>query len=392
MTTINIAKAPPVMIGAGAISELPATITQWSVNSILLVSDQGLASTGLVEKIQLMLAEHLPVEVFLAPAGEPHISTVDAGAAVVRQMDTPLVIGLGGGTALDIAKLIAGLAVTNKPIAHYLLCANPWQGSAPKIMIPTTSGTGAEVTRTCVLSDENNNKSWAWGDELSPELVVLDPHASKSMPLAITAATGLDALVHAIEAATSQSKNAMNCANALQAIKLVDQNLHDCVVTPDNLNARLNMQQAAYLAGVAIDNCGTGMAHNIGHALGTLYHLPHGIAVTVGLIASLPWSLATNANVYQDVALTLNCSVTELPKVLTSLVETVGFDQCLSRYQDIEINIDQLCTCMQTPENLPMANNNSRVPQGDDWLMLAEKTKTVFTALLPVKSLTKQLL
>ncbi len=383
MTMINIAKVPPVMLGDGVLSQLPAQITQWSVNSVLLVSDEGLASTGLVKKIRLLIAEYLPVEVFLAPAGEPRVTTVDEGAAKIRLMDTPLVVGLGGGTALDIAKLIAGLAVSDKSIKHYLLCENPWQGSVPKIMIPTTSGTGAEVTRTCVLYDENGNKSWAWGDELSPELVMLDPQASKSLPMKITVATGLDALVHAIEAATSQTNNVISLANALQAIKLVNQNLQECIDNPSNLDARINMQQAAYLAGVAIDNCGTGMAHNIGHALGTLYHIPHGIAVTVGLMASLSWSLETSADVYQDVAATLDCSPRELPVVLNSLLRNVDFSQCLDRYQAVVINAEQLSICMQSIENKPMANNNSRVPQHCDWLLLAEKTKNAYKALLP---------
>jgi alcohol dehydrogenase class IV len=381
MTTINIAKVPPVILGDGVLSELPAQIGQWPVKSVLLVSDEGLASTGLVDKIRLLVEENLPVEVFLAPAGEPHVNTVDEGASKIRLMNSPLVVGLGGGTALDIAKLIAGLAVSDNPMKHYLLCANPWQGSVPKIMIPTTSGTGAEVTRTCVLSDENNNKSWAWGDELSPELVMLDPQASKSLPMMITAATGLDALVHAIEAATSQSNNVISSANALQAIKLVNQNLKDCIVTPLDLDARLNMQQAAYLAGVAIDNCGTGIAHNIGHALGSLYHIPHGIAVTVGLAASLPWSLATQINAYHDVAATLHCKADELPEVLKNLLIEVNFSQCLERYQNIDIDVEELSICMQSTENIPMANNNSRVPQASDWLMLAQETKKVFNAL-----------
>ncbi len=383
MTTINIAKVPPVILGDGVLSELPTQIAQWPVKSVLLVSDEGLASTGLVDKIRLLIEENLPVEVFLAPSGEPHVSTVDAGASKIRLMDTPLVVGVGGGTALDIAKLIAGLAVSEESIKHYLLCANPWQGSVPKIMIPTTSGTGAEVTRTCVLSDKNNNKSWAWGDELSPELVMLDPQASKSLPALITAATGLDALVHAIEAATSQANNVISSANALQAIKLVNQNLKDCIDSPLNLEARLNMQQAAYLAGVAIDNCGTGMAHNIGHALGSLYHIPHGIAVTVGLVASLSWSLETETNAYQNVAATLKCNVTELPEVLNSLLIEVNFSQCLERYQNIVIDAEQLCLCMKSTENIPMANNNSRVPQVDDWSMLAQATKNTFKGLLP---------
>lgn len=381
MTTINVAKVPPVILGDGVLSLLPAQIAQWPVKSVLLVSDEGLASTGLVDNIRLLIQENIPVEVFLAPAGEPHVNTVDEGANKIRLMNSPMVVGIGGGTALDIAKLIAGLAVSDKPIKHYLLCANSWQGSVPKIMIPTTSGTGAEVTRTCVLSDENKNKSWAWGDELSPELVMLDPQASKSLPVLITAATGLDALVHAIEAATSQSNNVISTANALQAIKLVNKNLKDCVDAPLNLTARLNMQQAAYLAGVAIDNCGTGMAHNIGHALGTLYHLPHGIAVTVGLMASLPWSLATQSNSYQDVADSLNCTTDALPNVLQNLLIDVSFTRCLERYQNIEIDTQKLSLCMQSTENIPMANNNSRIPDENDWLALAQETKEVFNTL-----------
>jgi len=378
----HIAKVPPLIVGESALTELPEVIANWQRESVLVVSDEGLATTGLVDLLVNVLSSSLPVEVFLAPAGEPKVATVDQAAKKVRAMVKPVVVGLGGGTALDIAKLTAGLAESVNDMAHYLLCKNPWSGSAPKIMIPTTSGTGAEVTRTCVLADERGNKSWAWGNELSPELVVLDPNASKSMPAVITVMTGLDALVHALEAATGQSQDNVSNANALQAISLVNANLLACVSSPENLKARLYMQQAAYLAGIAIDNCGTGMAHNIGHALGTLYHIPHGIAVTIGSAASLSWSLETAESMYHQVAKALNCEVSKLSQTLMDILEQVNFSTCLQRYADVDIDLKSLISCMQTPENLPMANNNSRVPQPDDWILLANFTKDMFNQLL----------
>lgn len=130
-------------------------------------------------------------------------------------------IGLGGGTALDIAKLVAALAESPGDMADYLLAKTPWAGRVPAVMVPTTSGTGSEVTRTSILTDPEGRKLWAWGDELLPDAVLLDPALTLGLPATLTATTGLDAFVHALEATTGQGQHTFIEATALQAIRLV---------------------------------------------------------------------------------------------------------------------------------------------------------------------------
>ena len=183
------------------------------------------------------------------------------------------------------------MATASMGVEHYALGANPLPGHRPMVAIPTTAGTGAEVTRTCIVTDRDGRKVWTWGDELLPDLVVLDPASTVTMPSHVTAATGLDAFVHAIEAVSGRRSTALVTAPALHALRLVLDHLPIAVTQPDDLDARQAMQEAAFLAGLAIDGGGTGIAHSIGHALGTLAHVPHGVAVAIGLAAALEWNV-----------------------------------------------------------------------------------------------------
>ena len=380
MSTFEQGRVAPIISGPGSLESLPARLSACAAKSILLVSDQGMVNSGWVAKVQALLDSQLPTSVFVAPAGEPKVATVNEGAAQVRALEQPLVIGLGGGTALDIAKLIAALAVCQRPMEDYLLCANPYAGKCPSIMIPTTSGTGSEVTRTCVLSNAEGRKLWAWGEELTPDLVVLEPALTATLPAALTAATGLDAMIHALEAVTGQRSNNLVAASALQAIRQVVQALPTAVAEPGNLSARQQVQEAACLAGLAIDNAGTGIAHNIGHALGTLYHLPHGIAVTLGLQAALNWNLTGHEERYADVVrcFRADAEAREMPKLFEALLAEVNFAACLTPFLPLQLDADALLECMQASENLPMANNNVRVPSGEEWRFLAYRVVEVW--------------
>lgn len=262
----------------------------------------------------------------------------------------------------------------------YLLGRSPWVGKAPAVMIPTTSGTGSEVTRTSILADGTGRKLWAWGDELLPEAVLLDPELTRSLPAALTAATGLDAFVHALEATTGRNRNHLIESQALAAIRLIGASLSEAVHAPANLEARQQMQEAACLAGMAIDNGGTGIAHNIGHALGSLYHLPHGVAVALAVEASLAWSIEGHEAIFDPSAHALmpGSSADALPGLFTELADASAFDQALVPFLDLEMDAATLAEVMQAEENAPMANNAARIPEEDDWQPLAELTVATF--------------
>lgn len=377
MSVYTIDRLPVLVAGCGALGTLPDQVRRLRAKSVLLVSDQGMAAAGWVERVQTLLAESGTVATFLAPPGEPRIATIDAGVAVARTLDgDTAVIGLGGGTALDIAKLIAAVAAGARPMQAYMMCANPYAGKLPSLMIPSTSGTGAEVTRTCVLTDADGRKSWAWGDELCPDIALLDPEITITLPPVLTAATGLDAFVHAVEAATGQRANAIAQAFALQAIRLIGGALPAAVAEPHNLTARQQMQEAACLAGVAINQCGTGIAHNIGHALGTVAHLPHAVAVTIAMQSSLAWNVAADPSRYQAVADAMQPGShgEQVPSMFVELLGAADFAFAAAPYRAANFDRDALLASMLSPENLPMMANNARIPTADEMADLADWT------------------
>lgn len=382
----------PLLVGAGTLSRLPELCQAHGARSALIVTDTGIAATGLVNRLTSLLGDALPVTRFIAPDGEPTLATVDAGAVAARELDSPLVIGLGGGTALDIAKLVAALATSPGAMADYLLAHAPWAGRAPAVMIPTTSGTGSEVTRTSIVADDRGRKQWAWGDELLPTAVVLDPELTRTLPAPLTAATGLDAFVHALEATSGRGRHVFIEASALQAMRLIGQALPRAVTAPDDLEARQQMQIAACLAGQAIDNGGTGLGHNIGHALGSLYHLPHGVAVTLGVEATLAWTIAGRESVFAPAAQALASgdAPRDLPARFSALADAARFNAALAPFAGLKMDAEDLAVTLQAEENAPMADNAARRPGNHDWNVLAEATVSLFERRLATRDAARE--
>jgi alcohol dehydrogenase len=313
---------------------------------------------------------------YVIPAGEPTVDSVNAAAIYARSFPRAVIVGVGGGSALDIAKQVAAIVASHEGIEHYLLCANPFTGRRPIIAIPTTSGTGAEVTRTCVVSDTDGRKLWTWGHEMLPDIVILDPNVTVTMPAFVTTSTGLDAFSHALEANTGKRKNAISSGNALHAMKLIRQHLPTAVQQPENLEARTGMQEAALLAGLAIDNSGTGIAHCIGHVLGTLYHIPHGVAVTIALEATLAWNIEGATEEYSSVAEVFGVTPTELPQTFKTFLEQTQFANAIKTTATLEPQA--IADLMNAPENQPMLGNNARVVNEAQRLELAELTVKVW--------------
>lgn len=377
MASYEIGRVPPVVVGDGGWERIAAGAAQNRASAIALVLDGAVVASGYEARVNDVLAAVAPgcrVARHVVPPAEPTAASVDAVTDWLRSLDAPYVVGVGGGTALDTAKQAAVAATGPAGIEHYALCANPFPGRLPMAAVPTTAGTGAEVTRTCILTDTSGHKVWTWGDELLPDLVVLDPVATASMPAHVTAATGLDAFVHALEAVSGRRSSALVAAPALQALRMVGDHLPGAVDDGGDLDARQAMQEAAMLAGVAIDGGGTGMAHSIGHGLGTLAHVPHGVAVALGLLVALPWNLAGEPDAYRSTARALGCTVAGLADHYEELVHRVGFAGALARLPEPSLTADELAAAMVRPENQPMYHNNSRVAGDDDRLELARRT------------------
>lgn len=366
---------PPLVCGTGELARLPELLPA-DVADVLLVTDAGVAAAGLADRVEATLAEGPSVTRFVAPAGEPAVATVDEAAARARSLQRPVIVGVGGGTALDVAKLVAGLATTDRSLDDYLLGADTLSERAPAVMIPTTSGTGSEVTRTCIVSGAGGAKLWVWSPVLEPDHVLLDPSLTTSMPRSLKVSTGLDAFVHALEAATGRAQNRFNEACGLQAIHLATHALETFAADSADLEAAGTMQEAAMLAGLAIDSGGTGIAHNIGHALGSLYHVPHGIAVAIALEASLEWSVVDSGARFGRAAHAFGEGERSetLPSAYAQWLERLDFPAVAAPALPASLDADALAETMAAEENVPMARNGARRPAHGDLEHLAQRT------------------
>jgi alcohol dehydrogenase class IV len=329
---------------------------------VLLVADRALATMDRVVAMRerLAMAGH-QATMYAEIVGDPDSARIDAAAAVGRSQRAQIVVAVGGGSAIDAGKLAAVAAAGPDPTDAYALCATPLpRRTLPVVAVPTTAGTGAEMTRTAVFTNGHGHKVWAWGEELRPALAVLDPTLSVSLPARLTAWTGLDALVHAIEAATNRRSNPLVAAPALHAIRLVARHLGAALDEPANLEARGGMLIAAALAGTAIDNAGTGVAHAIGHAMGTLAHVHHGRAVALALAAALEANQEEAPRAHAEVAAAMGVLPKDLVTAYDRLLDEVEIGRDLS---DVGLSVEQTDALFATtlaPENLPMLQANCR--------------------------------
>jgi alcohol dehydrogenase class IV len=363
-----------VSFGIDRVEQLAEDIAELNreTSEIVVISDFGVAKAGILDRIRSVLARsRYHVTVFSELAGEPHAATVDKVAQLLRRLDHPFVVGVGGGSALDVAKLAAVIAEDEIPVEDYALCARPFPESGLKrILIPTTAGTGSEVTRTAVFTTSKGNKVWAWGHELLPDKVLLDPCLTVSLPADITAATGLDAMVHAIEACTCQNRNPMADALGLHAIRLTKQHLMTAIEKPEDIEARSGMLIASTLAGGAFAQTGTAAAHAIGHALASVAGIPHGRAVTIGMEVLLPRNAEASPEAHAAVAEALGCEkkADQCAPAFSALIDQAGVDRSLV---DRGIEPETFTGVMMSEENLPMLQNNARPISKNDGLELA---------------------
>ncbi len=384
-TTRFLDRVPRTTCGPGAVEglgALAAARTGGAGGAVLLVADPGLGPLGLVDAARGALRRAgLAVHLFADVRSDPLAAQVDAGAEVARREGVAAVVALGGGSALDAGKAIAAVAHGELPAEAYALCARPLpRRTIPKICVPTTSGTGSETTRTSIVTDASGNKVWLWGDELKADEVVLDPVLTTSLPPHLTAATAIDALVHAIEAATNRNAFPANDLYAHEAIRLVARWLPRAVEHPGDLAAREALQRAACLAGIAIDNAGTAIAHALGHALASLRPIHHGRAVGLAMRATLPWNAAEDAfGRWAAVAAALGepAEADRVPAAFDRLLRAAGAESALARGGFGDVAPERLAAQAARPENASMRRSNAREATEEDLLAFARAVLAV---------------
>lgn len=294
-----------VKYGIGLASRLGDELADFPQSRALLVTDKVIQSTGLAKRV-LEGLKGSKIEIVatydnVPPNSEIKVVTEAAELGVANKCN--MVIAVGGGSVLDSAKVINLLMVKGGPLEKHMGAQLLKERLLPYIAIPTTSGTGSEATQFAVISDDANSVKLPFAEDyFLPDVAILDPEMTATMPGKVTAATGMDALTHAIECYVGLNPNPVSDALALHAIELIAQNLLQAVAVPDDLNARGAMLTASFIAGVAFNHSGVGIVHGISHALGGVYHIPHGLANSIILPFSVEYNLDASAPRYARIA------------------------------------------------------------------------------------------
>jgi len=289
----TFAGAKKIVFGQGSFETLLEQLRELNASKPLVVLDQSLAKMGFREKVAAIFEKaKCRFELFEKVSPEPRIELADEGAKVALKGKCDAVVGIGGGSAMDAAKAIAVIAANKGKAVDYLGLNNIPGPGLPKIMIPTTAGTGSEVTFTSVfIRQELKKKEGMNSPYLYPDIALLDPLLTVTLPPFPTATTGIDALCHAIESYTSINASPMSELISLEAIRLIAENLRTCVHDGSNIAAREQMLLGSLYAGLGLANAGVTAVHSLSYPLGGKYGVPHGLANTVMLPAVMAFNL-----------------------------------------------------------------------------------------------------
>lgn len=299
------------IMGIDCLEEAMAAIAGYGLRKALIVTDAGLAKAGIAERIAEMLAmRDIDSAIFDGAKPNPSIANVEQGLALLQRERCDCVISLGGGSPHDCAKGIALCATNGGYIRDYEGVDQSAKPQLPLIAINTTAGTASEMTRFCIITDEARHVKMAIVDRnVTPLLSVNDPALMVGMPKGLTAATGMDALTHAIEAYVSTAATPITDACAIKAIELISANLRQAVADGSDLKARENMAYAQFLAGMAFNNASLGYVHAMAHQLGGFYDLPHGVCNAVLLPHVQRFNASVSAARLRDVAKAMGVEV-----------------------------------------------------------------------------------
>ncbi|HAS6173117.1 TPA: L-threonine dehydrogenase [Vibrio vulnificus] len=267
------------LMGAGCLKDATDSIKAQGFTKGLIVTDKILNQIGVVKQVQDLLSErHVEAVVFDGTQPNPTIGNVNAGLALLKQNECDFVISLGGGSPHDCAKGIALVAANGGEIADYEGVDKSAKPMLPLIAINTTAGTASEMTRFCIITDEERHIKMAIVDKhTTPLISVNDPELMLAKPASLTAATGMDALTHAVEAYVSIAATPITDAVAIKAIELIQAHLRTAVAHGEDIEAREQMAYAQFMAGMAFNNASLGYVHAMAHQLGGFYDLPHGV-------------------------------------------------------------------------------------------------------------------
>lgn len=354
--------------GPGARRKLPEVLNGMGFGKVLVVTDKSLVRFGVVDQVTDGLkAAGIPFEIFDDVKPNPTVTNVLDGIAACKAAAADCIVAIGGGSSMDTAKGI-GIVMTNPEFIDIVSLegiAPTRNASLPIIALPTTAGTAAETTINYVIIDETKQKKMVCVDPHDiPVCAIVDAELMYSLPRSLTAATGMDAMTHAIEGLTTKAAWEMSDMFELKAIEMIYRNLPAAVEEPSNVEARNGMAVAQYIAGMAFSNVGLGVAHGMAHPLSALFDVPHGVACAMLLPVVMRYNAPVAQAKYVDIAKACNVYSTGMSieeaadaacRAIEDLSERVGIPKHLSdlgiRESDIEALAAQAIEDVCTPGN-----------------------------------------
>jgi len=313
-----------VYFGCGALARVKEIGKKFG-EKILIITDEGVSRSGLLDRL-IENTDNFKVTVFEDVESNPSIETVEKAVGQAKNFGAEFIIALGGGSPLDAAKAVSILMTNGGSIRDYEGVDKIPKKNMPIIAIPTTAGTASEVTINVVITDKRDNyKFTIVSINAAASVAILDPELTVSMPPHITAATGLDALVHAIESFTSRAAYNLTETLALKAIKLISDNLRKAVYNGENLQARENMLMGSLMAGLAFNNTRLGNAHAMSHPVSAIFNVPHGVANAILIPYVMDYNVPACPEKFKDIAVAMGINVEgkEIMAAAYSAVEAV---------------------------------------------------------------------
>jgi alcohol dehydrogenase class IV len=354
-----------IEFGNGSIKTLAKHVKKLNGTKVLLVGDPGVLHAGIISKLEEPLQDvQVPFVTFTDVGMEATIESVDSGIALAKSQDCDIVVGVGGGSALDTAKAI-GIMLTNPgDIRDYVGIDLVPAPGAPVIAVPTTSGTGSELTRFSVLSDKNAKAKLSVGSMyVCPALALCDPELTVTLPAHLTAATGMDALTHALESYVNKATQPISEALSIQSMKLIAKSLRLAVVQGENLEARHDMLLASSIAAMAFNTTRLGLAHALAIPLGAHFKIPHGVVNAILLPEVMQFNIIGNQEKFVEIARIFGEKVEGLSTreaaeravvAIRRLNKDVGITQTLSDYGVKEEHLDFIVEEAMLSGNVPV--------------------------------------